>query len=84
MKFSYEALCHSVQLTPSLKEFFEERLGALTAARYCEFKAVRILFVYTAKYRLKYFCKKSCGVQDSVMTRNESKVNQSKLLYNLC
>ncbi|XP_017327706.1 caspase-23 isoform X1 [Ictalurus punctatus] len=38
-KFSYQDLCNTVSLTSSLKEFFEERLGELTASSYCEFKA---------------------------------------------
>ncbi|KAK3568010.1 hypothetical protein QTP86_028594, partial [Hemibagrus guttatus] len=38
-RFSYQDLCHAVPLTPSLKESFEARLGELTAAKFCEFKA---------------------------------------------
>ncbi|XP_036453651.1 caspase-23 [Colossoma macropomum] len=36
--FSYQVLCQKAKLTPELKEHFEERLGALTAARLCEYK----------------------------------------------
>ncbi|XP_047673264.1 caspase-23 isoform X1 [Tachysurus fulvidraco] len=37
-KFSYQDLSHTVPLTPSLKEFFEARIGELSAAQFCEFK----------------------------------------------
>ncbi|XP_060730591.1 caspase-23 [Tachysurus vachellii] len=37
-KFSYQDLSHTIPLTPSLKEFFEERIGELSAARFCDFK----------------------------------------------
>ncbi|XP_066536414.1 caspase-23 [Hoplias malabaricus] len=36
--FSYQVLCQRVTLTPKIKEYFEERLGALTAAKLCEYK----------------------------------------------
>ncbi|KAF5905427.1 caspase-4-like isoform X1, partial [Clarias magur] len=55
-KFSYQALCHAVQLTPSLKEFFEERIGALTAAKYCEFKACPGCKSYVERADQKNLC----------------------------
>ncbi|XP_026859627.2 caspase-23 [Electrophorus electricus] len=37
-KFSYKELCQFAALPPRIKEVFEERLGALTAAKFCEYK----------------------------------------------
>ncbi|KAI4879380.1 hypothetical protein NFI96_019455 [Prochilodus magdalenae] len=38
-EFSYHVLCQKVTLAPKVKEHFEERLGALTAAKLCQYKS---------------------------------------------
>ncbi|MCJ8731493.1 hypothetical protein PDJAM_G00200340 [Pangasius djambal] len=55
-KFSYQDMCHTVPLTPSQKEFFEERLGEITAARFCEFKACPGCQSYVERADQKNLC----------------------------
>ncbi|XP_076829027.1 caspase-23 isoform X2 [Brachyhypopomus gauderio] len=37
-RFSYQELCQLATLPPRIKSFFEERLGALSAAKFCDYK----------------------------------------------
>ncbi|XP_062849645.1 caspase a-like [Trichomycterus rosablanca] len=37
-EFSYQDLCHAAQLPSKQKELFEEKLAALTAAKFCKYK----------------------------------------------
>ncbi|XP_072542888.1 caspase-23 [Salminus brasiliensis] len=56
ISFSYQDLCQSASLSPEEKEYFEERLGALTAAKLCEYKHCPGCHSYVERANKKNLC----------------------------
>uniref|UniRef100_A0A8B9LQR1 Caspase-1-like n=1 Tax=Astyanax mexicanus TaxID=7994 RepID=A0A8B9LQR1_ASTMX len=67
-RFSYHDLCQSASLSPEEKENFEERLGALTAAKLCEYKPVRALPTFWCHSYVERDNKKNLCVRCTICT----------------